>query len=42
MARQGSFPKERRWFMATVKWLAAALVPDPSLGLVSGPVVRIK
>lgn len=41
-ARQRSYPKERSWFMATVKWLAAALVPDPSLGLVDGPVVRIK
>lgn len=42
MARQGSFPKWRRWFMARVKWPAAALVPNPSLGPVNGPALRIK
>jgi hypothetical protein len=42
MAGQCSFTKERSWYMATVKWLAAALAPDPSLGPVNGPAVRIR
>lgn len=41
-ASQDWVPKWRRWSMANVRWLAAALVRDPSLGLVNGPTVRVR